>query len=289
MNNLAEDRYGHGGIRENILSTNIRRLMRPKHEKLGNSPAPFDWVKGVERDFRRKDQGTNFSCGFQSGSRWLQIFLQGNPDISAKGGYSQGYAAGGGMSKASLESVMCRFPCPLESEVPSYDASGAPLSESMMREQSWKTDSFSRSFQDFVPVTVRLDKESIAQAIRDTGGVILLIGGQNGNPRDWRSACPQPPSASNRNEVWWHYLCLTGAKASYPKPLRADQSWGESVGDRGWQYFDEEYLDSGYVTDAFTFIPKGTLADQKKDIMQKLLVLCQRMLAFARSDARISR
>lgn len=273
-----EEQLHHGGKREHRLMTKIKRALRPKHHKLGMASAPFDWTAGVEHNCKIKDQGQSESCGGQAGARWLEI-AEDTPEQSAKAIYSQGYyPPTGGMAKTTLESIISTGITQLEVIVPSYDASGNPLSESMYRDMSWKTDSLIRPLADLIPVTVNIDKESIAQAIRDTGSVLMLIEGQNGNPASWVSICPQPPLKSNPSAIWAHYMCITGAKNSYPKPIRADQSWGTSYGDNGRQYFGDDYLQSGYITDCFTFVRRQTMQDPRIPILQQLLKLYQQLL-----------
>lgn len=273
----TEQELHHGGKRQNRLLTKLKRLLRPKHHKIAGSGIPFDWTAGYSVDCRIKDQGQSDSCGGQAGSRWIEIALA-SPEISAKSVYSQGYASGGGMSKASLENVICNRQLALESDVSSYDAYRNPISETMMRDYSWIMIAKKMALLGYIPVTVNIDQESIAQAGRDTGSVIILIEGQNGNPESWTGLTPQPPLKSNPSAIWAHWLCLTGFKASYPKPLRADQSWGLEIGDKGRQYFGSDYLASGYITDAFTFVPAGQAYDPSNGLIQRLLALLQQKL-----------
>lgn len=273
-----EEQFSHGGLRQGWLITKIKRALRPKHHKLGMSSAPFDWTIGIEHNCKIKNQGQSESCGGQAGARWLEIALS-MPEMSAKAIYSQGYYyPSGGMSKASLENQIAAGINLPESVVPSYDAAGNPLSESMYRELSWKTPAMTAgSYENIIPITVAIDKESIAQAMKSTGGVIMLIEGQNGNPASWDTAAPEPPVKSNPNEIWDHYMTFTGAKSAYQKPLRADQSWGEGIGDAGRQYFGDDYLTSGHITDCFTFIPKSAFKDSRIPLMQQLLALMQQL------------
>lgn len=275
----------HGGIKQHWLLAKIRRALRPKHHKIGKAYVPFDWAAGYEVNLEIGDQGQSDSCGGQAGSKWAEIRMkQGR--ISAKAVYSQGYAQGGGMAKASLENVMCNRPLALESQVPSYDPAGNPLSESAYEDKSWMGKAVAMPPLGLIPVTVGIDKESIAQAIRDTGSVIMLVEGQDGNDPGWLSSAPVPPRKSNPGAIWSHYMAASGANASYPKPVRFDQSWGAAVGDQGRQYFGDDYLSSGYITDVFTFMPKESMTQQKIGIIQRLLVLYQQLLSIAKSDAR---
>lgn len=285
---MEESALRYGAKRGTRIMAKIRRALRPKHHRTGKSSAPFDWAKGYDCEakagkLRIKDQGQSDSCGGQAGSRWLEIALASAPEQSAKAIYSQGFDPEGGMTVASLENVVCSLVSEPESIIPSYDASGSPLDEAQYRDLSWKTPSMARAFQDFIPVTVALDKEAVAEAMRDTGAVIMMIEGQNGNSQSWTGPAPQIPSESNPNGIWTHYMCSKAASASFPKPIAFYQSWGTSVGDGGIQYFGDDYFKSGRVLDVFTFRPKGSIAGQRISLTQRLLVMYQSLLAGAKS------
>lgn len=226
-----------------------------------------DWTKGsqwrskLEGKLPVKNQGSNFSCGGQAGSMFLQIqaIIRGEDgsEISAKSIYAPIAYPGGGTTISRLEQQIGTVGANLEKAVPSYDVYGNPLSEAMMIERSWQTpqtelDALLRS--GYTPVDITDDIEAVAEAINAYGAVIWKIGGQNGHTPDWRSPTPQPPSKDNKNTIWWHFMCaydfgvVNGEKVIYAK-----QSMGTTWGDNGTQYFNEPYFDSGYI-DAFTLI-----------------------------------
>lgn len=275
---MKEEDVKHGALKENKLVTKIKRALRPKHHALGGAPVPFDWTVGVETNCKIKNQGQSESCGGQSGGKWVEVAVPKQlevpqAEVSAKSIYSQGfYPNGGGMYESSLTNIISNGQYALEADVPSYDTSGNPLTEEQYRDTSWGK-AFSN--KKWVKVTVNIDKQSIAEAINSTGGVIWRIEGQNGNIPSWTSSTPVPPLQSNPNALWGHYMCVTGAKSSYPKPIRADQSWGDGIGDQGRQYFDDDYIKSGYITDAFTFVPQVVFDNKNIPLMQRILARMQ--------------
>ncbi|HEY5140613.1 MAG TPA: hypothetical protein VIJ25_15060, partial [Methylococcales bacterium] len=66
------------------------------------------------------------------------------------------------------------------------------------------------------------------------------------------SATPQHPKSNLR--LWNHFMCVVGAGMPLGyKRIKVLNSWGVEVGEKGIQYFTADYVNSGYVRDAFTF------------------------------------
>jgi hypothetical protein len=263
--NLVENKYGHGGIRHSKFRHWLKRNSRPK---LGKSEVPFDWSKPIPMpNDPIKNQGTNFSCGRQAGSYLQRILLRNigkeQGEISAKSGYGRYCAPGGGMTIDAVETCVGAFGANLEATVPSYALNSTPeipLTELEIEDVSWETaqtDADALTRAGLTPVTVNVDKDSMAEAIRDYGGIIMLIQGQNGNqPYNWTTATPAPPQKGNPDPLWEHYMCLAGTNTTQ---LIAFQSWGTEVGSRGLQAFDETYINSGHILDCFAFVPDGKI------------------------------
>jgi C1A family cysteine protease len=180
--------------------------------------------------------------------------------VSAKSVYAPIAYPGGGTTINSLQTQIGARGGNLEVLVPSYDAYGNPLTEAMFIEKSWKTeftiaDAIRRA--GYVPIRVKVDIDSIAQAIQQYGAVIWEIQGHNNGT--WLSSDPIPPSNSNPNEIWTHFMCSKGALVRDSlKTIAMFNSWGTSVGDNGVQYFTQQYIDSGYILDVFTFAKDST-------------------------------
>lgn len=261
MKNAIEGKFASGARPINPLRRKVKKLLRQKVAK-GFS---FDWTKGYDvRDtigqIKIKNQGTNFSCGGQSGSYFIYVQrqLQGikEGEVSAKSIYSPIVYPGGGTTIDMLEKQIAGAGANLENDVKSYDAYGNPQPEYMISDKSWITpslmiDALKRA--GYVPYDIKDDIDSVANAIEVYGAIIWEIVGQNNGT--WLSAYPQPPVKTNKNEKWHHFMCGIGAKMiNGKKTIIALQSMGEEYGDHGIQYFTEDYFNSGYIADAFTFI-----------------------------------
>lgn len=265
MKNLVEGVHGHGAIH-----SPIKRFFRKRWRKLrgrhivAKASVPFDWTTGVNTidkigGIQIKNQGSNYSCGRQAGAyaQYILRSLEGikEGEISAKSGYGEYRASGGGMTLSSLETDIGAWGANLESAVPSYDVYGNPLPEYLMAETSWATpqvitEAFTRA--GYTPFNVNIDRESIAFAISNYGFVIWMIRGQNNGT--WRTNNPLPPNSNNLNQLWDHYMCVPIASVKNGQnTLTALNSWGKDVGTNGMQDFTD-YIESGYILECVTFV-----------------------------------
>lgn len=262
----VENRFGHGAIKTNRLVAKIRHIKRP----LARASSPFNWTLGFDVEKKtgpitRKNQGSNDSCGGQAGSYFLEVQrrLQGLTEVecSAKSVYAPIAYPGGGTTVKDLETQVGARGANLESQVPSYDTQGNPLSEYLMEDSSWQTPTFiadAAKRAGYLPVSVSIDMDSIAWAIQTYGGVIWEIQGQNNGT--WLSSYPVPPSKQNPNEIWAHFMCGKSAtQVDGVNQLGFFESYGPDIGDGGLQYFRQDYLDSGYIVDVFTFVPAAQI------------------------------
>lgn len=261
---LAENQFGHGAKRAPVRSF-FKRLSR---EKVGASEVPFDWATGIDIANRIhgtitiKNQYTADSCGGEAGSYFIAAvtsFLEGTPyvDQSAKSVYAPIYYPGGGTTVGSLEKQVCTGGSLDESLVPSYRQSGT-TDEVWMEDRSWMTPAnlkLAMQKAGWTALSVKRDIESIAEAIRDYGGVIWEITAQNNGT--WLTSHPNPPI--NNQGLWNHFMFIGKAfLENGAKTLGGYQSWGATVGDGGKQYFKENYINSGYIDDVFTFYKTPT-------------------------------
>lgn len=298
MDNQSENQLSHKGAKS------IGKIHRFLHRKLFRKSFPktvkgagFDWNTGFDvRDIigpiTIKNQSVNDSCSGQAGSYFIEIQrrLQKIQEgaVSAKSIYDPIADAGGGTTVPQLVSQLCTKGASLEASVPSYDASGNPLTEAMMVEKSWITPAMLKDAlvrAGYTPYDVTVNVDTIAQVIRDWGAAIMEVQAKNGENPGWQSSTPQYPSAVNKNELWAHFMTLIGAigitpdeyvnlgkgidtydaiRARYKanplsnsgnrtvKCIVALQSEGEEWGDKGIQLFYESYFESGYIPDVFT-------------------------------------
>lgn len=259
---LVEGQFGHGAIHHSRLHRWFKRKMRPT---LGRAEIPFDWSKPIpDPMYPVKNQGTSFSCGGQAGSYLIRDLLKtagkDQGEISAKSIYAPYCAVGGGMTLDAIETCIGAHGSNLESLVSSYDVNGNPLTEPMFETRVWETpqtDADALTRAGYTPVSVAIDKDSMAEAIRDYGGIIMFIQGQNGNqPMNWTTATPAPPSKSNPKPLWAHYLWCAFTTTTQ---IAVYNSWGVQIGSGGKQFFDETYINSGYILDVIAFVPDGKI------------------------------
>lgn len=262
--NFAENKFGHGGIRNfsSKIKTKARRFIRPK---LGMATIPFNWDLGFHIQEKigvipKKNQGKSSSCGGQAKSYWLGVInsiITGQPysEQSAKSIYSPISYPNGGTTVPALERDLGALD---ESLLPSYLQSGQLPDEIWMTDKSWRTDSnikLAMNKAGWLAISVNIDMESIAEAIRDYGAIVWEVTGQNNGT--WLSNNPKPPEKSNTNPKWNHFMCSEGAGIwNFKESIDMFQSWGNEVGDQGIQHFTDDYINSGYIIDCFTFVKK---------------------------------
>jgi len=264
-----------------------------QYVKLFSASTPFDWSVGydVEKEISKvigqpyktkvKDQNGSGSCGGQTGSYymgWLEAIQNKTfSNKSAKDIYSQIYYPQGGVAPRDLVAFLTSKGVCREVIIPSYDNGKAP-SENFMREKKQtpesKADALNAKALKYA--TVKLDIDTIAQAIRDNYGCVITLGGQDNGT--WLSAFPKPPV----KEVWGHYMAFGRAKMiNGKKYLGAIQSWGEDVGDKkdiGWQWFGEEWIK--HFSNCYTlYNPIDPVVQDKVTLVEKILNLCYDLLS----------
>lgn len=265
---LVEGKFGHGAIHINPVHRWFRRKLRPM---VGRASVPFDWNKGYDVETKIgkvliKNQGASSSCGGQSAS-YLRAIIRaiqtGEPyqEESAKSIYAPTAFPGGGTTIPVLESYVTHKGSNFEAEVASYDNSNPP-SEAFMTDKSWMTALMVENAlkkAGCTTLSVAIDINSFAEAMRDYGCIIMEIRGQNNG--SWTGPTPLPPIKTSNQPLWQHFMCSKGS--DMPQGLERSNffnSWGEETGENGIQHFYENYFDSGHILDAFTFIlPQGTV------------------------------
>jgi len=257
---LVEGKYSHGA---KLYSKGKHEKIHKGRDYVGYSSIPYDWTKALVRNYTQpiKNQYQAGMCGGELYSQAMQIYrtlVLGLPfqELSEISFYSQNYASGGGMTIDAMSNGASFKGLTTFQNVPTPVNCTEQQSESTKWENTTTlADCLLKS--GIQMVSVHRDIDSIAQAIRDYKFVGFMVGGQNGQTPSWLSFIPSPPTPNtNSNPLWGHFLCST---TNIPIPVNGKklipfyQSWGDSVGDKGIQYFDENYINSGYIYDAFTF------------------------------------
>lgn len=265
------ERKGKGGIKQRL---DVRDR---KWSKIGAVSVPFNWTVGYNPvdEAITKDQGTSFSCGGMAGA-YLTTRILNVKETSAKSIYSFIFYPGGGSVLRDILGKICNRGVNLEKDVPSI-----PNTEYNLTRTNWVTpalDTQALSQKGLRYAFVNNDIDSVAQAIRDTGGAIILLTGQNNGT--WTSPIPAPPS-NNRN-TWNHFVfCGAAFLKDDKKVIKIHNSWGD-IGEKGWQYIDEDYFKSGRVLEAGVVYRQEEFSpvepSTKKEILQQLIKLYYALL-----------
>lgn len=250
-NILVENKFGHGAIVSNKYWRFVKRLFRRRTHIVGMA-SPVNWLKPrTPLNLIIKNQYSSYSCGGQMTAYMIELLT--NTVCSAKSFYSQGFYSGGGMADSTIKKQIDSSGINTEASVASYKSDGT-TDEGFMISTSWKTndllnDGITRSGYKAIPVNV--DIESIASAIETYGAVGWLIQGQNNGT--WLTSNPLPPKS--KIGLWGHWMAVGDYYTNNlgNKEIVAVQSWGTSVGESGYQFFGEEYINSGYIIEAFAF------------------------------------
>lgn len=250
---LVEGKYGHGA---KFVSAAHHMKVHGKRSFIGESSVPYDWSKPLIRNYTQpvKNQFQASMCGGEMYSQAEQIYrtlVLGLPfeELSEISFYSQQFDPTEGMSIQEVQNGAAFTGLTSYANVPT------PINctESQAESLSWRTpatisDCLMKAGMQMVSVPI--DINSIAAAIRDHYFVGWMISGQNNGT--WLSSTPLPP-ISNQN-LWTHYMCSRPSIDAGVPRIPMYQSWGSDVGDNGVQYFDQNYIDSGYIYDVFTFV-----------------------------------
>jgi len=227
------------------------------YEEVMKTPLPFDWKKGFNIEKRLgiklkvEHQNGSSSCVSQAFSKYLEVleFIDsGNQtDLSAKDMYSRIFLPDGGAYLRDGAKLAVKRGVTRELTNPSY-MNGTPPTEAFMREliEGNEGEAIKFSSKSYASVTSRGGIDHIAQTIRDNNGVVTGVSGDN---QGWGETVVKPP----KYREWGHAIYLGRAEIiNGKKYIGLLNSWGEGVGDKGWQWLGEDYLD--YMFDLWTLV-----------------------------------
>lgn len=249
------------GFAEGVFGTGLRISdYLPAGNPLEIGYGEFDWERGfdVEEYLRGvhnptfkipvHNQNGSLSCVGQAISMYASVknYLETGiwVKLSARDLYSRIFVGFGG---AYLEDGMMQgvnvgiLP---EHEVPSYDK-GQPPSESFMRIKPMNSVSYDNlryvvSGRDCRWLYPNIDE--FAKAISLNCGLLMGVNGDNNGT--WFTKEPVPPT----NVIWSHAIYAAKAKLiNGKKKIIFLNSWGEGVGDFGWQMIGEEWFETDNV------------------------------------------
>lgn len=245
---LVENQFGHGGLGHFLKQTDWQYVnFSPKNA------APFDWSTGydiesvIERVIPSKNQGVSGSCGGQAVSYYtsvLKAVIGGTfAEKSAKFIYAPVAQPGGGSYGGDLMNRVKNVGSSSEVTCPSYQ-DGNPPTEAFMEDTSSITNNAITDAASTKSIgysfIIDFDIDTLAQAVRDNYGIIIAVIGENNGT--WLSAFPQPP----KTQQWAHWLYVGKVKMiNGKKYLGVKNSWGDNVGELGWQWIGEDYVQAG--------------------------------------------
>ena len=256
---LVENIHGTGGI----PSEKDKRDFQWDKIAVGMASAPFDWSIGFDIEAKLgvkipvKDQNGSYSCGGQAMATYeavLNAIADGKlEERSAKFIYAQVHYPDGGSTGRDLMDNACNEGFGLESLTSSYQNGLPPTEAFMIRREDITQEAFEYAKKErglsYATISTT-DIDSIAQAIRDNNGALIGVCGQNG--KGWStSAFPGVPTRTD----WRHWIYAGGAKIiNGKKYIKIINSWGNKVGEVGWQWICEEYFTSGNCFEARTLV-----------------------------------
>jgi len=222
-----------------------------QYENIARAPIPFNWKKGfnIEKELghelKPKDQGVSSSCG---GQAWAvlsavmeELHSKTYEERSAKFIYAQTAVPSGGSTGRSNADVYVKKGSATESLTPSYMGTKTPTEAFMQRRSDITPEAWADGLRNtsLSYAAVNRDVDSIAQAVRDNGGVIIgICGSDNGT---WRSDYPGVPNVNQT--IWRHWLYVGKAKILRGKKyIGVLNSWGTNAGTKGWQWISEDYV-----------------------------------------------
>ncbi len=276
MSNPNSPNFNPGGIKDRIDSRDYQLV------EVGSATSPFDWDTGFDIEVKLgaklpvKDQNGSFSCGGQAWSQYagvLEAVFDGSlEERSAKFLYAQTYQHGGGSSGRDNAEIFINEGACRESVLTSYK-NGNPPDEAFMTRGQDITDAAwldAKSDKGFSYAQTGTNIDEVARALRDNNGVILGIDGQNNGT--WTSAFPKVPTKVE----WRHWVyCGRAKKVHGKKFIGFLNSWGDKVGEQGWQYIGEDYFTS-YVWSGWTHVFSVPPATSFHHVFAKPIVFNER-------------
>lgn len=263
MTNPNVKNFNPGGIKDRYDSRDYQ------WSEVGHGAAPFDWTAGFDIEsvlglkLTIKDQDGSGSCGGQAWAYLAEVLESLNTKTyeprSAKFIYAQTYVPGGGSYGRDNADVFVKQGVSEETKLTSYE-NGLPPSEAFMQRSQDITDdvrSNAKLDQSSSYVQTGTDIDTVAQAIVNTGGVILGVCGSNNST--WGTVYPVPPKPTDT--IWRHWLYAGKAKLENGKKyIGVINSWGQGIGDKGIQWLSEDYFASpGAIFSGWTHVYSGNL------------------------------
>lgn len=239
-----EEKFGKGAIKSPLDERDFQ------WEEIAKGISTFDWSEGFNIEDKvgkiaPKDQGRSYSCGGQAWATLAAVqealATESFEERSAKFVYAQTFVPGGGSAGRANSEIYSNQGVSREDKCLSYENGKAPSEAFMTRPQDITADAKTSAKNGMAKsyVSVSPDIESIAQAIKANGGVILGVDGSDNGT--WLSEFPAAPK--DGDSIWRHWVYAGKAKIIKGKKyIGILNSWGKKCGKNGWQWLSEDYI-----------------------------------------------
>lgn len=220
---------------------------------VGKATMPFNWNEGyhVPIVLKSKNQQQSSSCGGFATSYYKEVlnYIQNKTlkEISPKFIYSQSYVKGGGTSIYGLGNLLVKKGACSEETCPSYPATEQNLTRTSDITQEMLNEALNDKAIAYAQIT-DISIDNIASQLRDNGGLILGVTGQNNGT--WLTKFPLSPV--NNTNAWHHWVYACGAEMiNGKKYIKIINSWG-GIGEAGHQWLGEDYFKKDWIWCAWT-------------------------------------
>lgn len=266
---MDENNLQHGGVKD---ERDIRDYL---YSDIAGAFDPFDWEKGFDIEdivgkIPVKNQFSSSSCGGQAWAYYSYVLdSTDRQEKSAKFIYAHTHVEGGGSSGRANCNVCILKGVSTEKLCPSYLPDGTTTEQFITNKEDISAYAFADALtnKERSYFAVNTDIDSVAQALRDNKGCVIGITGKNNGT--WTDKFPKPPSSFIGS--WNHWLFAGKAKMIKGKKyIGCLNSWGERVGDHGWQWIGEEYFNmQSAIWSCWTMIEDKQVAE--KYVFSKVL------------------
>lgn len=223
-------------------------------ETIGMASLPYDWAKNYDIEeilgfkIPVKDQGRSNSCGGQAWATYNSILecimTKTFEEESAKFIFAHTHVGDSGSRGRDNCDICINKGVSKESLCLSYENGLPPSNNFMIDLASIKEEAFKDALNNKSKAysQVKQTVEDLAVSIRDNYGSVFGIYGNNNGT--WRTDYPTSPKNISKSDCWAHWVYVGKIKVENGvKYFGLINSWGDSVGDNGWQWINaEEYV-----------------------------------------------